>query len=311
MIPGKTRRTPGTSPGGSNADRPMKIDLHVHTSTGSDGALSLAEVIEEAQKCHIDLLAITDHDAIDHQEQTVSLAAEHGIAYLTGVELNVTFPYRGKDISLDFLGYGYDYNNPALKDKLEIISRHRVKRARKIMDNLNAEFRNEGIPLLTDDDMKAMQENIDGVLGRPHIADYLTGKGIVKTRQEAFDKYLVKCDVPKYRLLIEEAAELIRNAGGKGVLAHPNDPNGTSLISISRDLVEQGEVIRENLLPYLDGIECWHSRNDDTTTLFYIEFCKQHGLLMTGGSDCHQKPILLGTVPIPDFVAGQFSEYIK
>lgn len=289
----------------------MKIDLHVHTSTGSDGVLSLAEVIKEAQKRHIDLLAITDHDAIDHQEQAIFLAAAHGITYLTGVELNVTFPYRGKDISLDFLGYGYDYNNSTLKDRLRLIADHRVKRARQIMDNLNAEFRNEGIPLLTDDDMKAMQENIDGVLGRPHIADHLIKREIVKDRQEAFDKYLVKCDVPKYRLLIKEAAELIRNAGGKGVLAHPNDPNGTSLVSITPDPVEQGDIIRENLLPYLDGIECWHSRNDDATTLFYIEFCKQLGLLMTGGSDCHQKPILLGTVPVPDFVAGQFSDYLK
>lgn len=285
----------------------MKIDLHVHTSTGSDGALTLTEVIEEAEKRRIDLLAITDHDAIHHQEQAVSLAAEHGIAYITGVELNVTFPYRGKDVSLDLLGYGYDYQNKALQDKLRLIAEHRVKRARQIMDNLNTEFRDEGIPLLTDDDMRKMQENVDGVLNRPHIADYLINKGVVTNRQEAFDKYLVKCDVPKYPLLIEEAAGLIRNAGGKGVLAHPNDPNGTSLISITRDLVEQGDIIRENFLPCLDGIECWHSRLDSASTAFYIDFCKKHDLMMTGGSDCHQKPILLGTVPVPDFVAGQFS----
>jgi predicted metal-dependent phosphoesterase TrpH len=302
---------PGTSPNGSSADGPMKIDLHVHTSTGSDGAFTLEEVFKEAKKRGIDVLSVTDHDAIHHQGHAISLAAEHGIAYLTGVELNVTFLYRGKDVSLDFLGYGYDYNNIALKDKLRLIVDHRIQRARQIMDNLNAEFRRENITLLTETDLYKMQEGVDGILSRPHIADYLIIKGIVKDRQEAFDKYLVKCDVPKYPLLMEEAAELIRNAGGKGVLAHPNDPNGTSLISITRDLEEQGEIIRENLAPYLDGIECWHSRNDDPTTLFYIEFCKEHGLMMTGGSDCHQKPILLGTVPVPDFVAGQFSKYLK
>ena len=287
----------------------MKIDLHVHTSTGSDGALTLAEVIEEAKKRDIDLLSITDHDAIDHQEQAVSLATEHGIAYITGVELNVTFRYQSKEVSLDFLGYGYDYNNIALKDKLHLIVDHRVKRARQIMDNLNAEFQHEDIPLLTDVDLQKIQEGVNGILSRPHLADYLINKGIVKDRQEAFDKYLVKCDVPKYPLSIEEAAGLIRNAGGKGVLAHPNDPNGTSLISATHNLKEQGDIIRENLLPYLDGIECWHPRNDDSTTLFYIEFCKRHGLLMTGGSDCHQKPLLLGTVPVPDFVAGQLIKY--
>jgi predicted metal-dependent phosphoesterase TrpH len=60
------------------------------------------------------------------------------------------------------------------------------------------------------------------------------------------------------------------------------------------------------MMEYIDGIECWHSRNDGTTTKHYIDFCKKYDLLMTGGSDCHQKPILMGTVPVPDFVAGQF-----
>jgi predicted metal-dependent phosphoesterase TrpH len=60
------------------------------------------------------------------------------------------------------------------------------------------------------------------------------------------------------------------------------------------------------MLEFIDGIECWHSRNDATTTKHYIGFCKKSNLLMTGGSDCHQKPILMGTVPVPDFVAGQF-----
>ena len=74
-----------------------------------------------------------------------------------------------------------------------------------------------------------MKKSVDGTLGRPHIADYLVKKGIVASRQEAFDKYLVKCDVPKYPLYLEEASKLIRSAGGKLVIAHPDDPHGTSL----------------------------------------------------------------------------------
>ncbi len=61
------------------------------------------------------------------------------------------------------------------------------------------------------------------------------------------------------------------------------------------------------MLPYIDGVECWHSRNTPETTHHYVEFAKKHGLMMTGGSDCHQKPILMGTVQIPDWVANQFS----
>jgi len=123
---------------------------------------------------------------------------------------------------------------------------------------------------------------------------------------KAFDKYLVKCDVPKYPLSLAEASSLIRNAGGKLVHAHPNDPNGTSLVSITPDLDEQTRIIEEYMLDYIDGVECWHSRHDAKTTAHYIEFARKHGLIMTGGSDCHQKPILLGTLDIPDYVAEQF-----
>lgn len=284
----------------------MKIDLHIHTSTGSDGSLSLEEVFAEAMKRNIDLLSITDHDAIEHQGQALALATQYGITYITGVELNVTFPHPRKAVSLDLLGYNYDYTNPALREKLRIIRRHRETRGQQIMDNLNAEFRKERLPLLTGEDLRKMQESVDGILGRPHIADYLVKKGVVNDRQEAFDKYLVKCDVPKYPLPPSEAAELIRNAGGVIVLAHPNDPNGTSLISLTSDLSEQTKIIEEHLLKDIDGIECWHSRSDAATTAQYIEFCRKHNLIMTGGSDCHQKPLLMGTLDIPDFVAGQF-----
>jgi predicted metal-dependent phosphoesterase TrpH len=57
------------------------------------------------------------------------------------------------------------------------------------------------------------------------------------------------------------------------------------------------------MLNYIDGIECWHSRNDEKTTEHYVTFARAHGLIMTGGSDCHQKPIIMGTVSVADFVA--------
>jgi len=61
------------------------------------------------------------------------------------------------------------------------------------------------------------------------------------------------------------------------------------------------------MMEHIDGIECWHSRNNAQTTKHYIKFARKHNLIMTGGSDCHQKPTVMGTVKIPDFVAGQFN----
>ena len=117
---------------------------------------------------------------------------------------------------------------------------------------------------------------------------------------------MVKCDVPKYPLYLEDASKLIRDAGGKLVLAHPNDPHGTSLTALTKVLAEQTEIVKEKMFPLIDGVECWHSRSTPETTTHYITFAKNQKLLMTGGSDCHQKPILMGTVQIPSWVSEQF-----
>ncbi|HEY4674936.1 MAG TPA: PHP domain-containing protein [Candidatus Bathyarchaeia archaeon] len=288
----------------------MIIDLHIHSKTCSDGALIVEEIVKEAKTRNIGLMSITDHDSIGCQKEAMILAGKAGIRYISGVELNVTFSHpkyhQGKPISLDFLGYQFDVNNKVLKAKLQQIAEYREERAAKILANLNAEFEKEGIRKLAKNDFEAIQASVDGVFGRPHIADYLVRKGIVRTRQEAFDKYLVKCDVPKYPLYIEEASRLVRDAGGKIVLAHPNDSHGTSLVTLTKSLPEQKEIIEESMLEYIDGVECWHSRNDAQTTNHYIKFAKKHGLIMTGGSDCHQKPIIMGTVKIPKYVADQF-----
>jgi hypothetical protein len=286
----------------------MKIDLHIHTKTCSDGNLPIEQVFQEAKNRNIDLISITDHDSIDCQKTAITLAREHGISYITGVELNVTFHYPDEDkaTSLDFLGYRYDIGNQELKSKLQLIQEHRETRAHQILEKLNIEFDKEGIPRFTEKDLKNIEDSVNGVFGRPHIANYLIEKGIVKDKQEAFDKYLVKCDVAKYPLSLAEASRLIRNAGGMLVHAHPNDPNGTSLVNITHDLGEQTELIERYMLEYIDGVECWHSRHDAKTTMHYIEFARRHNLIMTGGSDCHQKPILMGTLDIPDWVAAQF-----
>ena len=284
----------------------MKIDLHIHTKTCSDGNLSIEEVFEEAKKRSIDLISITDHDSIDCQKKAISLAGKYGISYVTGVELNVTFTYLEKPVSLDFLGYQYDIGNQELRKKLQVMREHREKRGLEILGKLNAEFDKENIERFTEEDIKKIQASVDGVFGRPHIANYLIEKGIVRDKDEAFDKYLVKCDVPKYPLPLTEASRLVRNAGGILVHAHPNDPNGTSLINVTSDLDEQTNIIEECMLEYIDGVECWHSRHDAKTIAHYIEFARKHGLIMTGGSDCHQKPIIMGTVDVPDSVAEQF-----
>jgi 3',5'-nucleoside bisphosphate phosphatase len=287
----------------------MTIDLHIH-SKASDGKLSTKELFAEAKARKISFMAITDHDNISAQEEAIAEAKKAGIGYVTGVELNVAFSnpkYQGgKPFSLDFLGYQFDHTNKALAEKLVLMAKYREERAAKILDNLNAEFRKEGITQLTKEDLNSIQENVEGSLGRPHIADYLVKKGIVADRLEAFNKYLVKCDVPKYPLHLEEASKLVRDAGGKIVLAHPNDACGVSLLPITKDYREQTQIIAESMLGCIDGVECWHLSHTPESTECYVAFAKEHGLMMTGGSDCHQKPIIMGSIAIPEWVKDQF-----
>jgi predicted metal-dependent phosphoesterase TrpH len=132
-------------------------------------------------------------------------------------------------------------------------------------------------------------------------------KGIVSSKQEAFDKYLVKCNVPKMPVSLQEASRLIRDAGGKLIHAHPSDPHGTSLASLTPSIQEQHKIIKESMLPWLDGLECWHTRHSAKIISAHLSFAKKEGLLVTGGSDCHQQPVIMGSLDIPHLVFEQFA----
>ena len=267
-------------------------------------------IFAEAHKRGIDLISITDHDAIHAQERARELAQSYGIAYLTGVEMNVTFSHpdykSGKAVSLDVLGYQFDIHNPPLVERLRAMREYRKRRAERILENLNRVLVQERMPEFTAADLDAIQATVDGALGRPHIAEYMVNKGIVTTKQEAFDRYLIQCDVAKMPLSLKEASELIRGAGGLIILAHPNDPNGTSLMNLTSSLQEQLQIIQDTMIEYIDGVECWHSRHDKETTEAYVHFAREMGLMVSGGSDCHQNPVLMGEVDIPVYVGGQF-----
>jgi len=288
----------------------MKTDLHIHCKDCSDGKLTLPEIFKEAHARQIRVISITDHDNIACQEKAGSLAARYGMHYISGVELNIAFSHprykNGKGISLDVLGYQFNVNDPVLTHKIEELIAYRRRRAEEILEKVNQEFRKRGLTPFTHQDLEAIEETVDGAFGRPHIANYMVMKGIVADRQEAFDSYLVSCNVPKMPLSLEEASTLIRGAGGKLMLAHGNDPNGTSLVALTPSIEEQCRIIRETMLPFLDGLECWHSRLTPETTAAYIALASDEGLMVSGGSDCHQDPIIMGSVDVPATVAGQF-----
>jgi 3',5'-nucleoside bisphosphate phosphatase len=287
----------------------MSIDLHIH-SNFSDGKMTVDEIFKEAARRQISVISITDHDSLDCQETARLLAEKSHIRYIHGLELNISFMYHdfnnSKSVSLDLLAYQYDIHYQPLINKLHLLKEFRKSRAEEILNKINIEFQNDKIPEFTDKDIAEIENSVDGVFGRPHIADYMVKKGIVTSRQAAFDKYLVKCNVPKMPLSLEEAAELIRGAGGRLILAHPNNPRGTSLAVLTNDIKKQQMIIRDSMLKYLDGIECWHPSHDRKTTDSYLAFAVSLNMIVTGGSDCHQKPVIMGNINIPYYVVNQF-----
>jgi len=287
----------------------MSIDLHIHSKC-SDGRMTVDEIFEEASKRRIDFISITDHDSLDCQGNAKLLADKYGIKYIYGLELNISFSHPNynnfESVSLDFLAYQYDINYQPLFEKLHQLREFRKKRAEMILEKINMEFQKENLIEFTLEDIKMIESSVDGAFGRPHIADYMVKKRIVSNRQSAFNKYLIKCNIPKMPLSLEEASELIKGAGGRLILAHPSNPRGTSLFKLTPDISKQQEIIKDSMRQYIDGVECWHSSHDKRTSESYLAFAVKLDMMVTGGSDCHQQPIIMGNVHVPYYVVHQF-----
>ena len=188
------------------------IDLHVH-STFSDGTLTPSELISRAKQFHLAAMALTDHDTIEGIPEAVQAASEQNLELVPGVELS-TF-WDEKEIHI--VGLFIDYTDKTFQKELE--SLRDVRRNRNI--TMCEKFTQLGIPIDYSDMEK---EYADAVITRAHFADYLLKKGYIKSRNEAFDRYIGSngpCYVPRKKMPCAEAIRLIKNAGGVPILAHP------------------------------------------------------------------------------------------
>lgn len=254
----------------------MNIDLHIH-STASDGTLSPLEILRLARQLNLGAIAITDHDTIEGSKSALALGIPAPPHFLTGVEISAapppSFSLSG---SFHILGYAIDIDDPVLNQTLIKLQQARKNRNPQILEILN----DLGFEIAIDE---VRQEAGECQLGRPHIAQMMVKKGFVQSIDEAFDKYLGKGQVAyvdKFRTSAARAIEIVLNAGGIPVLAHP------FLLQLQNDAALEDLVVTLMEMGLL-GIEVYYPEHTPKQTELYAQMARRHRLLITGGTDFH------------------------
>ncbi len=254
-------------------------DLHIHTSA-SDGRLRPAEVVTLATQEGFAAISICDHDTVAGLPEGFAAAEKVGLELIPGVELST---YLGSS-EVHVLGYCLDYEDTSLVSVLEELCRGRVKRMEEMISRLRA----VGVVL---DRSKIDEAAAYGSVGRLHIARVLVEQGLVGDTREAFDKYIGRgkpAYVPRVRITPGQACTIIKKARGIPVLAHPSLIDGDKLMP---------RLMREGIM----GIEAFYSKVSSEVAEHYCRLARKLGLIITGGSDCHQNEtggLLLGTVKL-------------
>ena len=258
----------------------MFADLHLH-SYFSDGTYSPEEVVAHGARFGLAALALTDHDSVEGCARMDAACEAADIEFIPGAEL--TAEQGGNELHL--LGYFLDTHHAKLLAEIAQFQTVRQNRIREMVARLNQ----LKIPLAADAVFSLANCRSPG---RPHVARAMVNAGLVGSLDEAFERFLKKgrpAWVPKKKMSAREGIELVHEAGGLAVLAHPG-------------LNRTDEVIPGLVAEGLDGIECFHTKHSTATSERYLEIANKFKLLVTGGSDCHGmskgKP-LIGTVKLP------------
>lgn len=250
------------------------IDLHVHT-TASDGQYTPSQIIEFAHDKNIGVIAITDHDTVAGIEEGKNAAKKLGITFVPGTELNINFPTG----EFHLLGLGFKQISPSLTILLENLVKNRDLRNVQIIEKMR-----EGGVDITLEEMQA--DFPDTVLGRPHFAAELVKKKVVKTRQQAFDRFLAKGRpwyVQRVGSNLDEAIVAIKESGGVPVIAHPMSLylSWGKLPDTLQNFYERGVM----------GLEAFHPGARVTECLRLQELAQKIGYFVTAGSDFHGEKI--------------------
>jgi predicted metal-dependent phosphoesterase TrpH len=254
----------------------MRIDLHAH-STASDGTDTPAELMAVAAAAGLDAVAITDHDTTAGW-LPASEALPRGLTLVPGAELSTISvdSMTGRRVSVHLLAYLFDPSSAALVAEQSRLRAERRSRLREMAERMA----DDGLPIDAGEVMAALPE--DAPAGRPHLAQALVRAGKVVDVNQAFAEYLGNGRgyyLPRQDTPVEGAIELIAEAGGVTVIAHP--------FARSRGATITPEVLAKLAAHGLTGVEVDHPNHDDATRAEVRGLAGELGLVRTGSSDYH------------------------
>ena len=266
------------------------MDLHSHT-TASDGSLSPEQLVIQAARQGLRVLAITDHDTTEGLPPAMSEARRWDLTVVPGVEISTI---SGPE-EIHLLGYFVDLGNVALQELLARTRQARWDRAQKML----ARLADLGLPLEWERLSEIASESAS--IGRPHVAATMLEAGYVGSFNEAFDMWIGRgrpAYIERYKLAPEEAIQLVRQSGGLPVLAHPYFCTWRGECTAALDL---GHWLPRLRAAGLEGIEAYYPRYTRSLNRKLLGLAIEHGLLITGGSDFHGGLLGqgLGSVDVP------------
>lgn len=260
------------------------IDFHCHSEI-SDGLHPPRDVVRFAANNGVDVLALTDHDNIGGLAEAREAAGEHGIRFIDGVEISVTWTSK----TLHIVGVNVDPSNAKLCAGLETIRSGRMQRAEKMAESLAR----IGIGGVLQGAM-SFAKNPD-MIGRTHFARYLVGAGHVKDVKTVFKKYLVPGKpgyVPHEWASLGDAVRWIVGAGGMPIVAHPGryDIGPNAMKRLLAEFKTLGGL----------GVEVVTSNHTAEHIERFTRLALEYELLGSRGSDFHGDEdgrVQLGRVP--------------
>ena len=278
-----------------------KSEIHMH-STFSDGEFSPTGLIGIGKANGVGIMALTDHDTFSGLPEFIDAARGSDIIAFPGIEITVQY----RDFNLHLLSYfkSLDSIQPELWDRVEKMKEAREERMQQLIDKINEVIPERFRGQVTYENVKKGSE---GVLARPHLAREMVRLGIVKSTNEAFDKYLVKYNIEKENLKIEEALKLVRASNGVPVLAHPGERT-YSLYNPDKGRKQEAvpEMVEDLKAKGLLGLECIYPHHEKSGKVqYFLDLAEEYDMIPTGSRDFHgfttyQTPDLIGTTKMDD-----------